>query len=284
MRIFDCFTFYNEFDILELRLQELWDTVDYFVIAEATHTHQSNPKPLYLQEQWARFQPYAEKIRHVIVDDMPCNTDTWINERHQRRALSRGLADLTAQDIVCVSDCDEIPRAEVLAQIAQDINDYDRYVLAITLNYFRLNYMMINPVFKQNNIIVTRGRVFTDPQQERALTFNLSNLPLHYAQHDFCVIEHGGWHFTYFGQTEFAINKIKNFAHAETNVPEILDNLNVDQMIKQRVGLAGINYHERFEYVQVDDYFPSTVVNNLDKWQHMIVPGATCTVYDFYPE
>lgn len=284
MRIFDCFTFYNEFDILELRLQELWDTVDYFVIAEATHTHQSNPKPLYLQDQWARFQPYAEKIRHVIVDDMPCSADTWVNERHQRRSIGRGLTDLTPQDIVCVSDCDEIPRPAALKQIAQDPNNYDRYILAIPLNYFKLNYMMVKPVFKQNNIIVTRGRAFTDPQQERAFTFGLTNLPLHHTQYEFCVIEHGGWHFTYFGQSDFAVNKIKNFAHAETNVPEIVDNLNIDRMIEQKVGLAGINYHERFEYIQVDDYFPKTLINNLEKWKHMIVPNAVQTVYDFYSE
>lgn len=284
MTTFDCCTFFNEFDILELRLQELWDTVDYFVIAEANSTHQNNPKPFYLKDNWERFKKYESKIRHILVDDMPMHPDTWVNERFQRKALERGLYDLKPDDIVIVSDCDEIPRPAAIDAIQVDPNNYDRYILAIPLNYYRFNYMMITPVCKQNNIIVTRGRAFTNPQQEREFTFHRGNLPLHYADHEFCVIEHGGWHFTYFGQTDHALNKIKNFAHAETNIPQIVDRLDVDYMIKNKVGLLGFDYHERFEYIQVDDYFPQTIVNNIDKYQHMIVPGATHSVYNFYPE
>ena len=70
-KIYDCFSFYNEFDILEIRLQELYDHVDYFIIAEASTTHTGNPKPFYLLDNWERFKPYADKIRHVKVEDMP---------------------------------------------------------------------------------------------------------------------------------------------------------------------------------------------------------------------
>jgi beta-1,4-mannosyl-glycoprotein beta-1,4-N-acetylglucosaminyltransferase len=51
MKVFDCFTFYKEFDLLELRLEELWDAIDYFVIAEAGHTHQGQPKPYHLLDE-----------------------------------------------------------------------------------------------------------------------------------------------------------------------------------------------------------------------------------------
>lgn len=284
MRIFDCFTFYNELEIAELRIKELWDTVDYFVIAEANITHQNKPKEFHLKNNWGRFKPYEEKIRHIIIEDMPKSPDTWVNERFQRKCLERGLQDLQKDDIVVVSDCDEIPRPAALEAIKEDINDYDRYILAIPLNYFRFNFMMINPLVKQNNIIVTRGRAFTNPQRERESTFHTNNLPLHHADENFCVIEHAGWHFTYFGETEFAKNKILSFAHSETNTPRIMDRLDVSYMIENKVGLLGFDYHERFEYVKVDDYFPKTILNNMEKYQHMIVPGATKTVYDFYTE
>lgn len=284
MRVFDCFTFYNEFDILELRLQELWNTVDYFVIAEANSTHQARPKSFYLKDNWERFEKYSSKIRHVMIDDMPNSQDTWVNERFQRRALSRGLTDLDPSDIVIVSDCDEIPRPAAIDAIKDDENNYNRYVLSIPLNYFKLNFMMINPLFRQRNIIVTRGKAFTDPQREREFTFDKGNYPTSYADNNFCILEHGGWHFTYFGHTEFAKNKILNFAHAETNRPEIMNNLNVDYMIENKVGLLGFNYHERFEYITVDDYFPETVINNLDKYKNMIVQGDTKSIYNFYPE
>lgn len=284
MRIFDCFTFYNEFDILELRLEELWDTVDYFVIAEANITHQNNDKPFYLKDNWDRFKKYHDKIRHVMIEDMPRHPDTWVNERFQRKCIERGLYDLQPTDIVCVSDCDEIPRPAALQAIKNDENNYPRYILAIVLHYFRLNYMMTTPVFKQNNIIVTRGNVFTDPQTERQITFSTGHLPLHYAGPDICIIEHAGWHFTYFGQTDFAKNKIRNFAHAETNVPWIMDNLDVDGIVKQKYGIGWDKGPERFEYIIVDDYYPQTILNNLEKYKEMIVPNATKTVYDFYPE
>lgn len=284
MKVFDCFTFYNELDIVELRIQELWDTVDYFVIAEANTTHQGNPKTFIFEENWERFKKYESKIRHIAIEDMPVHPDTWVKEKFQRKCLSRGLPDIAPDDIIIVSDCDEIPRPSAIQAIKEDENDYDRYILAIPLNYYRFNYMMITPVCKQNNIIVTRGRAFTDPQQEREFTFHRGSLPMHHAEDGFCVIEHGGWHFTYFGQTDHAKNKIKNFAHAETNVPSIVDRLDVNYMIKNKVGLLGFDYHERFEYIQVDDYFPQTLLDNLEKYKDMIVPGATKKVYDFYPE
>lgn len=284
MKVFDLCTFYNEFDILELRIQELWDTVDYFVIAEANSTHQNNPKPFYLKDNWARFEKYASKIRHIMIDDMPMSPDTWVNEKFQRKCLERGLHGMQPEDIIIVSDCDEIARPSAIAAIKEDVNNYDRYILAIPLNYYRFNYMMISPNVKQNNIVVTRGRVFTDPQNERSFTFSSGGLPMHYATTDFCVIEHGGWHFTYFGQTDHAKNKIKNFAHAETNISAIMDKLDVDYMVANKVGLLGFDYHERFEYIVVDEYFPQTILNNLEKYKDMIVPGATKTVYDFYPE
>jgi hypothetical protein len=127
--------------------------------------------------------------------------------------------------------------------------------------------------------MVTRGRVFTDPQKERELTFPWSSKP-----DDIVHINHAGWHFTYFGETEFAKNKIKNFAHAETNTPKILDSLDVDSMIADKVGLLRFEGHERFEYVKVDDYFPVTVLNNIDKFSAKIIPNAEKTVYDIYPE
>ena len=281
MKIFDCCTFYNEFDILELRLNELWDTVDYFVISEANSTHSGKPKPFLLEENWARFEKYASKIRHLKNTDVPVTNDSWVIERWQRKCIERGLTDLAPEDIVIVSDCDEIPSSSVISAIKEDENDYDRYVLGIPLFYFKLNFKMTG--VRQRNIMVTRGRAFTDPQNERSMTFSLGNLPLGYSSDSFCIIDQGGWHFTYFGDTSFTKNKIYSFAHTETaGLVGNVDALNVDWMISNKVGLGGHAGTERFEYVVVDDYFPEYITNNLDKWQHMIIPNATYTVEELY--
>ena len=108
MTIFDCFTYFNEDDLLRIRLETLDAHVDYFVIAEATHTHSGLTKPLNFRP--ALFLKFEATIIYIVVDDMPVHlNDAWANENHQRRALMRGLNAATFDDLVMVSDLDEIP-------------------------------------------------------------------------------------------------------------------------------------------------------------------------------
>jgi hypothetical protein len=216
-----------------------------------------------------------------MVDDMPCDPNTWVNENFQRRALARGLYDLNPEDLVIVGDGDEIVRPEVIELIKEDPNDYNRYVAFLPIFYFKLNYLMVNPLGIHGKAIITRGRAFIDPQAEREITFPWTRKP---PNADYCYINHAGWHFTYFGKTDFAKNKIQSFAHAETNIPQIVDRLDVDKMIEHKVGIGWEESDERFAYIHVNEYFPKTITNNLEKYKDMIVPGSTNTVYDFYAD
>lgn len=111
-RLFDCFTFFNELDLLEIRLETLDPVVDFFVIAEAPITYRADPKPLYFELNKQRFAKFLPKIRHIIVDDLPTEKgfdQNWQRETLQRAALERGLADAGDDDIVMLSDLDEIP-------------------------------------------------------------------------------------------------------------------------------------------------------------------------------
>jgi len=84
MKIYDCFTFYNEFELLELRLAELYDYVDHFVIVEANTTFQNKPKDMLYYDNRQRFAQWEDKIIYYPVTDMPTGSDTWARERHQR--------------------------------------------------------------------------------------------------------------------------------------------------------------------------------------------------------
>lgn len=280
MKIYDCFTFFNELDLLEIRLRELYDTVDYFVIAESNLSHSGKPKDYILLDNWERFKPWADKIRRIQVDDMPDTTNSWVREKYQRHSLSKGLYDLNPNDIVVTSDADEIPRASYLEAIKEDQNDYERYILAVPLLQFKINFMKVHEFYRCPNIMVTRGRAYTDPQQEREYTFNWTPKP-----RDFVYLEHGGWHFSYFGDDSHAVTKIKNFAHTESDVPRFTtEKLTIDYMIENKCGLWGTDHYEKFEHVIVDDYFPECIVNDLDRWQHMIIPNATTHITEIYPE
>lgn len=279
MKVYDVLPFFNELDVLEIRLQELWDTVDYFVITESNLSHSGKPKEYIFENNKDRFEKYMSKIRHIKVDDMPETQDSWVRERHQRRVGSRGLEDLEPDDIVIVSDCDEIARAEIIEMIKVDENNYDRYILYIPQFQYRINYMKYYVNNKNANIAVCRGRAFTDPQQEREYTFYWNPKPP-----ETVFVDHGGWHFTYFGDDSHAITKIQNFAHTETDTPDMIARHNIEWFIRNKYGHHGPKDSERFEIVQVDEYFPKCIRENLDKWQHMIVPNAQFHVEDLYRE
>jgi hypothetical protein len=279
MKIYDILPFFNELEVLEIRIKELWDVVDYFVVAESNLSHSGKPKEYIFENNIERFAPYMSKIRHIKVDDMPETPDSWVRERFQRKACERGLYDLAPEDIVITSDCDEIARAEIIEMIKEDENDYDRYILFIPQFQYKLNYMKFFQNSKNANIIVTRGRAYTNPQTEREYTFYWNPKPP-----ETVMVDHGGWHFTYFGDNDHAITKIQNFAHTETDTPDMIARHNIQWFIDNKYGHHGPKDPERFEYVQVNEYFPKCITENLDQWQHMIIPNAQFTVEDLYRE
>ena len=282
MKTYNCFQFYNELDILEIRLQECWDSTDYFVITESSHTHAGNLKNYVLLDNWERFKPYADKIRRIQVDEtledqrkiFPNDSTEWVREKYQRYALVKGIYDMNPEDLIVLSDCDEVPRGKLIEMIKHDENDYDRYLLNITQFHFRLNYMRIIPEFKFTNIISVRGRAFTNFMAEREFTFPWFPTPKNSV-----YLEHGGWHWSDFGNDQHVINKLQNFCHLDVNNPEYINNINLDNFINNKLGRDS---NEIFEYVIMDDYFPKCITDNLDRWKHMIIPNAQHHVEDFY--
>ena len=120
-RLYDCFTFFNELDLLEIRLETLGPHVDFFVITESPITYRGDPKPLYFQENKQRFTKFLPKIRHIVVDDLPAEKgfdQNWQRETLQRAALERGLFDARDDDLILLSDLDEIPTPEKIQEAA----------------------------------------------------------------------------------------------------------------------------------------------------------------------
>ena len=118
MRLFDCFPFNNELDMLECRLVQFEDFPVYrHVLAEAAVDYQGHPKPLYYAENKERFAPWADRIIHVVADDLPDMTwaQPWARERTQRDSIAAGLADADMDDRLILADVDEIPNEAGMA-------------------------------------------------------------------------------------------------------------------------------------------------------------------------
>ena len=144
--VYDCFTFFNEMDILEIRLNELDEVVDYFVIVESTRTFQKKEKPLYLNLDDERIIKFKDKIIHIVVDEFPNFftywrvPKTWDYENHQRNAIARGLKNVSPDDIIIVSDVDEIPSAK---KIIENLNLNQPIVFQQKFFYYFLNYAIV---------------------------------------------------------------------------------------------------------------------------------------------
>lgn len=212
MKIVDCFTFYNELDMLKFRLEYLYDTVDYFVLVEATVTHAGNPKPLFFEDNKSMFSKYLDKIVHIVVTDMPKppilqllkinNTKlNWERENYQRTCIQNGIEKLQLDDSdrIIISDLDEIPNKNILRMPYE----LGAYALKQDLYYYTLNYKANEPWQMARLLDYKTYKTYVSAQFIRS---KLINLPR---------IENGGWHFSYFGNIDFIVNKIRNFCHKD---------------------------------------------------------------------
>lgn len=280
MKIYDCFTFYNELELLDLHLAELYNHVDKFVIVESTKTFQGNDKSLFLKLHWNRYTKYHDKIIHVIVDDSPCSSNAWDNETFQRDAIMRGLTNANPEDVCIIGDVDEILRPEIVDQLRTCPAD----IMGFRVPYFnfKFNYMLVNdPESYTVWTTACRFDILHSPDSFRRARFDLSGLHLNYKDEYIQMYEHAGWHFTYLGDDEFIKNKIRSFSHAELNYDEFLNKINVDDMIARGVGFNP-NDPRKFIAVAIDDYFPKTLVENAEKYKNMIVSGATKSAHEVF--
>ena len=156
--VYDCFQFFNELDILLLRMHILNDVVDKFVISESTVTFSGDPKPLFYEENKDMFKEFEGKIIHNVVYDTPMDCDAFTRDHHQKCAVGRGIAGCKDDDIIIFSDVDEIPNVETLKKILPDIEPGKIYMLA------------------QRLFIGSTGRFAVYIAQSRARTYQAYNL------------------------------------------------------------------------------------------------------------
>ncbi len=286
-RLYDCFTFFNELDVLELRLQELKDIAFRFVLVESTHTFTGQPKPLYYEENKQRFAAFHDRIVHIVVRDMPgAEVTAWERESHQRRAIMRGLADAQPQDAILISDVDEIPRSVVLEKTLGD----DRWRSAITafqskmfvyaLNLGAVNSGPLNQSWGQTPRLIER-RYLSDPQILRRLRIRHKKnnwftqlqerleiwrklghfLPLK-------RISNGAWHFTYIGDAKAQLQKLSAFSHTELATTENLD----PTAIADRLANRTVVFNKDIKLVlhPLDGTMPAYLLENRAKFQHLL--------------
>lgn len=223
MKIVDAFVFYNELEMLNYRLETLSPHVDYFVLVEATYTHNGIPKPLHFEENKSRFAKFLHKIVHVVVDDFPHKEKVsdgrqWENEAFQReKGIPRGLqqiADLDANDYVVCSDLDEIVNPDVIRDVRDGKITGDRHTLEMDFYYYNLT----NYLGKWSACCLLRVWVAMQNSCRWSCEFFIPN---------------AGWHLSYFGDSEFIRNKLEHFGHQEYNQEQYTSVSNINTAIRE---------------------------------------------------
>lgn len=117
MKIYDCFTFYNEIDLLKIRIDLLKDYVDYFVLVEMCVTQNGKPKEMFFDKHKAEFADFGVNIIHIKVMEIPemnQEYDNWLLENYQRNNILQGLKNCQEDDLIIISDLDEIPNPKII--------------------------------------------------------------------------------------------------------------------------------------------------------------------------
>lgn len=268
-------TFNNELDILEIRLATLDAVVDRFVITEATVTQRNQPKPLHFLENQGRFARWLDRIDYVAVEDMPDGEGVaadWERERFQRSASERALHDLDGGDMVLVSDLDEIPYPDALAECWE----LPPCRICMDMHLYALNWRWLD-----------RGcPIGSTASVHPASAFNVGR-----TVHDVLVSGWSdnyaggavaGWHLSYQGGVEAIRNKMLCIADRfyEQLVTDDVkavrgpEDFLTDEWIQESIDTGRDIYARAYrssEWVGVDQ-MPACVQDDPARWAHMMVP------------
>ncbi len=268
--IYDCFSYWDEDLLLDLRLNLLNEYVDFFIIVEGNKTWQNNPKKL--RFNFDNYKKFKNKIIYIPVEDMPDGDDPYLRENYQRNSILKGLKNSNQNDLIIISDLDEIPNPKAI----KNFNIKMRYaVLKQRHFYYKLNLQSEkNPFWLGSRICVKK--YLKSPQWLRDLKFKrrpfwridkyrLNN-----------IIEEGGWHFCNLKTPEELLYKYKNLC--ETNDPihfnEKIDEkfLNLNEIIKRvNTGQDIIGRDDIFKKVNINETYPKYILNNINKFNDWIM-------------
>jgi beta-1,4-mannosyl-glycoprotein beta-1,4-N-acetylglucosaminyltransferase len=252
-KVYDCFMYFNEPDMLELRLNVLNDVVDVFVITESTNTFSGQSKSLFLEDtlKEERFLKFAPKIVHLIAGGEPFSvieqTDNR-NEAHQRNYTYRALHHCNDDDIIILSDVDEIPNPEVIRSYNATMGISS---LKQKLYYYNMNCLS-NQVWLDPKIGPWRDVREVPPQDLRHVTVGWRGMK---------IIENGGWHFSHFGNVAALSKKIAASRHVELNTESINNPANIADAVQKGRDVYGRDFmHFKFT-LSVDETYPKYVLD-----------------------
>lgn len=282
--IYDCIPFFNELDILKLRMHILAPYVDKFVIEEASVTFSGEPKPMIFAQNRQLFNSFTDKILYVPVEDNPPElTTTHERDKYQKNQLIKALDNCSPDDIIIFSDVDEIPNPKAIKEIIENFDPDKVYHLAQRMFYCFLNMEEISGKL----LSITGEFPGVDKKQwlgSKVCSFGklpkegivyLREVPT--KDPSSVRVADGGWHFGYMGGNgeknvaRRISEKVQAAAHQEYNESKYLKEA-VDRLL---CGEDIFGRDAKFIRVEIDETYPDYLREHMEEYDYLIAPSVS---------
>jgi len=294
MKIYDCFMYFDEEVVLDIRLNTLNEFVDYFVIVESKFTHKGDPRELKFNHK--RFEKFKDKIIYLIYEQTPSeiekiNIEDSYNEQtrkyilnagyrenEQRNFIKIGLSNADDDDLIFISDVDEIPNLSNL-----NLNNITEKIILFRQDmfYYKFNLYLPNLIWtgtkgcKKKNLI--------DPQWLRNIKdrkYSPFRIDIFFSKKKYNsikIIDNGGWHFSNIKTAKQLEHKLKSYLHHREFDAQPLSLKQIDEIIKNKETIYDLkvdktvskfgygNKLEKFEINKLPNYIQINQ-NNLKDW------------------
>lgn len=283
MKVIDAFLFFNELRMLDLRLNILNDYVDKFIIVESSVGFSGKPKPMVFEKNKHLFEKFLPKIVYFPIDGPPksdASYQTYIKnatvgtkeneyEVYQRNYIASTVQNEPDDDIIFISDLDEIWDPEKIFPILNSVDNTKIYKPASRICYFYFNLVAsphewIQPIFLKCSLLkklINEERLVLTEDVVR--NWNLK------IELDKCVIlENAGWHFSF---TEDVIYKIGNSGHTQFDKPPFNTKEYINTCIKNKINPFHGCPMTVIPKEELNSYLPTYILDNMEKYKEFIL-------------
>ena len=295
MKIFDCFMFYDEEMILDFRLNYLSDYVDKFVIVESTYTHSGKKRDLMFDLK--KYSKFKDKISYVVLDKEPIdlfkidgkenfdekNSKYILNalkrENFQRNHIINGLTDASDEDMVIISDVDEIPNLE-----ENNLNSLKNNIILFNQKFFYYKFNLKLQSFEWYGSKACKKRNFISPQWLRNIKskkypfWRLDTLFSKTRYQNIFFIKNGGWHFSNLKTPEAIERKMSTYLHHREYDLNPLGTKKIKEIMKNKKAIYNLRADKKDNKIgntqdlvvtEISE-LPVYIQNNLDKYKEWI--------------
>ena len=294
MKIFDCFMYFDEEIVLDVRLNTLSKYIDYFVIVESKFTHKGDRRELKFNIK--KFEKFKDKIIYLVHDQQPhnveiVNTDdnegeksrkyilnAAYRENDQRNYIDRGLINADKNDIILISDVDEIPN---LSEINFNKMNEKMIFFKQDMFFYKFNLRVPNLIWtgtkacKKSNLISPQW--LRSVKNHKYSKFRIDTFFSKKKYNSVRFIDNGGWHFSNIKTAKEIEHKLRSFLHHREFDVDPLSIKQIDELIKNKQAIHDLTVDktvnqtgngsilEKFELTKLPAYIQKNI-NNYKEW------------------